>query len=80
MDHHRLAADRHRVVDPGLDLGLVLASGAASKVERIGDAIRPDDAAMGAGEGIGLLHPARAIDAQETKALGALARSPMALL
>jgi len=51
MDHHRLAADRHGVVDPGLDLGLVLPGGAASQVERIGDVIRPDDAAMGVEKG-----------------------------
>jgi len=73
MDRHGLALGR-RVVDPGLDFGLMLLSGAAFQVERIGDAVGPDDAEIRAGEGIALLHPARAIDAHETEALGVLAR------
>ena len=74
MDHHGLAAGRRRVVDPGLDFCFMVLSSAAFQVKRIGDAIRPDDAAIRAGEGISLLHPARAINAHETEALGVLAR------
>jgi hypothetical protein len=53
----------------------VLPGGAAFQVERIGDAIRPDDAGTGGGEGIAFLHPAGAIDTHEAKALGVFTRA-----
>src|SRR5712691_4901233 len=74
LNQHRLAALPGRVIDPDLDFGSMLAGGAAFQVERIGDAVRPGDALIRAGEGMGFRHPAGAIDTREAESLGVIAR------
>ena len=73
LDHHGLAAVPRRVVDPDLEFGSMLPGGAAAQVERIGNTVRPGDALIRAGEGVGFLHPAGAIDAHEAESLGVIA-------
>src|ERR1700722_4801809 len=72
VDDYGLAGDSRGVVDPGLNFGFVLAGGAAAQVHRIGDAVRSDNPATRAGEGVRTLYPAVAVRAGEPEALGVL--------
>src|SRR6476659_8925597 len=50
VDDHGLAAGADGVVDPGPDVAGVFQARPAGLVERVGDAVRLDDAGAGAGE------------------------------
>jgi hypothetical protein len=73
MDNHGRAVISGRVIDPGLDVTVILLGRPACFVERVGDAIWPDDAIGRAGERVGFLGPARSIDADKAEAFGVIA-------
>jgi hypothetical protein len=73
VDYHGRASVSGGVVDPGLDVAVILLGCPACFVERIGDAIWPDDAVGGVGERMVFLGPARSVDAYEAEALGVMA-------